>query len=206
MKKQILYSVSLIMALVFISSILKQTGSGGKQYKMQAPASGSSGSCSVQADNYSSDVALKWIDMQLELMRTSSPFIGGLPPSRVFAYTGIALYEAIVPGMPAYQSLSGQLADMPAMPGIVPGFAYHWPACANAALAAMNRSFFPNTSDYNKKAMNSLENELNMKTKLKRATRYFSVLYNMVKLWHNWFSSGRKPTVLRMRMRHILHP
>jgi hypothetical protein len=56
------------------------------------------------------------MDMQLELMRTSSPFIGGLPPSRPFAYTGIALYEAVLPGMPSYRSLSGQLTDMPAMP------------------------------------------------------------------------------------------
>jgi hypothetical protein len=144
MKKQYIYPVFLFIVLVFIFSVQKQTRSR-----------------SVQAHTYSSEVAVKWIDMQLELMRTSSPFIGGLPPSRPFAYTGIALYEAVVPGMPAYQTLSGQLTDMPAMPETVPGFAYHWPACANAALAAMNRNFFPNTSDANKAAMEALENELN---------------------------------------------
>ena len=161
MKKQTIYSVLLFTVLVFIFSVQKQTGNKGKNNKMDAAASTINGNSSVQANTYSSEVAFKWIDMQLELMRTSSPFIGGLPPSRVFAYTGIALYEAVAPGMPAYQTLSGQLTDMPAMPETVAGLVYHWPACANAALAAMNRSFFPNTSDANKAAMNALENELN---------------------------------------------
>ena len=161
MKKQNMYSVSLSLVLVVIFSILNQALCKAKYNKMHAPVFMTNGSRSVQANTYSSEVAYKWIDMQLELMRTSSPFIGGLPPSRLFAYSGIALYEAVLPGMPSYQTLSGQLTDMPTMLKIVPGFAYHWPACANAALAAMNRSFFPNTSDANKAAMNALENKLN---------------------------------------------
>lgn len=161
MKKQNKYPVSIFIVLVFIYSLQGQAWNNGKNNQMQVAASDFLGSCSVQAHTYSSEVAFKWIDMQLELMRTSSPFIGGLPPSRPFAYTGIALYESVVPGMPAYQTLSGQLTDMPAMPETVPGLAYHWSASANAALAAMNRSFFPNTSDANKAAMNALENELN---------------------------------------------
>ena len=116
MKKQNIYSVSIFIFLVVIFSVQKQTGSKGKNIKMHASPSVINGSRSVQANTYSSEVAFKWIDMQLELMRTSSPFIGGLPPSRPFAYTGIALYEAVVPGMPAYQTLSGQLTDMPVMP------------------------------------------------------------------------------------------
>ena len=79
-----------------------------------------------QTSNYPSKVVFKWIDMQLRLMRTSSPFIGGLPVSRVFGYTGVALYESVVPGMPAYQSLSGQLNQFPDMPKTQAGFAYHW--------------------------------------------------------------------------------
>ena len=114
-----------------------------------------------QTNTYSSDVVIKWMNMQLKLMQTSSPFIGGLPAFRPIAYSGIALYESVVPGMPAYQTLSGQLTDMPAMPQTLPGFAYHWPTCANAALAAFNRSFFANTSGANKTSMDSLENALN---------------------------------------------
>jgi len=114
-----------------------------------------------QTNTYSSDVVYKWIDMQLRLMRTSSPFIGGLPVSRVFGYTGIALYESVVPGMPAYRSLSGQLNQFPNMPNTEPGFAYHWPSNANAALAAMTRNFFPTTSAANKISIDSLENAVN---------------------------------------------
>lgn len=153
-----MFSVLLIIVLVFIFSVQKQSGSNGKSNLLHARENIIK-SRSIQASAYSSGVALKWMDMQLELMRSSSPFIGGLPPSRPFAYTGIALYEALVPGMPDHQTLSGQLADMPAMPKAVSGLAYHWPACANAALAAMNRSFFPNTSDANKASMNALEHE-----------------------------------------------
>ena len=114
-----------------------------------------------QTKTYSSEVVLKWMDMQLRLMQTSSPFIGGLPAFRPIAYTGVALYESVVPGMPAYQSLSGQLTEMPAMPQTIPGYAYHWAICANAALSDMNRKFFPNTSDANKASIDSLENTLN---------------------------------------------
>ncbi|KIC91303.1 hypothetical protein OI18_22440 [Flavihumibacter solisilvae] len=159
MKKQILSAVLLFIALVPVFSVQAQTRS-----KV---------SSSFPADAYTSDVVTRWIDMQLELMRTSSPFIGGLPPSRPFAYTGIALYEAVVPGMPAYISLYGQLTDMPAMPRTVPGLAYHWPTCANAALAAMNRDFFPNASEVNNAAMDSLENKLNVVYKMEAGEEVF---------------------------------
>lgn len=162
MKNPKLYSISLFLVVVFIFSSQKESDREGEnKSNMHYAAPAISHRSPIQTNAYSSDVALQWIDMQLELMRTSSPFIGGLPPSRPFAYTGIALYEAVLPGMPAYRSLSGQLTDMPAMPKTVPGFAYHWPACANAALAAMNRNFFPNTSDANKAAINALEEKLN---------------------------------------------
>jgi hypothetical protein len=74
------------------------------------------------------------------------------------AYCGIALYESVAPGMPAYQSLSGQLTDFLGMPSTEPGKAYHWAESANAALAEMNRRLFPATSAANKTAIDNLEN------------------------------------------------
>jgi len=44
-----------------------------------------------QTKTYSSEVAFKWIDMQLRLFRTNATPIGGLPPARYFAYSAIAL-------------------------------------------------------------------------------------------------------------------
>ena len=114
-----------------------------------------------QTKTYNSDVVVKWLDQQLNMFRL--PLEAGTSAQatdRAFAYSGIALYEAVVPGMPAYRSLGGQLTDLPAMPTTKPGLAYHWGASANAALAAINRSLFPGTSATNKQKMDELEAEL----------------------------------------------
>ena len=113
-----------------------------------------------QTKTFSSEVVLKWMDMQLRVIRTTT----GLPPatnSRLFAYSGVALYESVVPGMPAYQTLYGQLTNLPAMPSTENGKAYHWAASANAALAHITKQSFPTTSSANKASMDSLENALN---------------------------------------------
>ncbi len=113
---------------------------------------------SAPTSTYSSDVVLKWMDMQLRLFRTNPTFIGGFPPHRFMGYTALALYESVVRGMPAYQTLVGQLSSMPTMPPLSDQDKYHWPTCANAALAAMNRGFFATTTDANKASIDSLEN------------------------------------------------
>ena len=144
-----------------------------------------------QTKTFSSEVVLKWMDMQLRLFRTNAPPLGGLPPQRYFAYSAIALYESVVPGMPAYQTLSGQLTDMPAMPQTLPGFAYHWPSSANATLAAMSRNFFPNTSDANKASMDSLENalssvyqtEVNDNDELQRSVQFGKSIAQLIFDW-----------------------
>lgn len=115
-----------------------------------------------QTKTFSSEVAQKWHDLQLRILRLpagANPF--GLNGNRIFAYCGIALYESVVPGMPSYRSLHGQLTDMPAMPATQPGKAYHWPTCANAALAYLNKNFYTNVSAAFKASMDSLENALN---------------------------------------------
>jgi PAP2 superfamily len=114
-----------------------------------------------QTKTFSSEVVVSWQNMQLTMLRLPLPAgTGSQGTDRVQAYTGIALYEAVVPGMPEYQSLSGQLTDFPAMPSTEPGKAYHWAASANAALAEISRRLFPTTAEANKTAMNNLENNL----------------------------------------------
>jgi hypothetical protein len=115
-----------------------------------------------QTKTFPSDVVVSWIDMQLQMLKLPLPAgTGSQGTDRCEAYCGIALYESVVPGMPAYQSLTGQLTDFPQMPSTEPGKAYHWAACANAALAEMNRKLFPATADANKTAMTNLENSWN---------------------------------------------
>jgi len=54
------------------------------------------------------------------------------PPvaSRIYAYAGIAAFEAIVPGNPAFRSLAGQLNELPSGPVPKPGNAVCFPIAA----------------------------------------------------------------------------
>lgn len=114
-----------------------------------------------QTKTFSSEVVRRWVNMQVDMLRLPlAPGTGAAGADRAQAYCGIALYESVVNGMPAHQSLGGQLTDFPAMPATEPGKAYHWAACANAALAHMNRKLFQTTSAANKTSMNDLENSL----------------------------------------------
>ena len=100
-----------------------------------------------QTKTFSSDVVIKWLNLDQDLLRlplpTGTTAQGG---ERILAYSGIALYEAVVNGMPGYQSLSGQLTGFPIMPSTEPGKAYHWAAAANAALAQETRYLFDTAS------------------------------------------------------------
>ena len=115
----------------------------------------------AQKKTFCSEVVIILLNMQLNMLRVPLPAGVAAPDaSRALAYCGIALYEAVEPGMPAYQSLSGQLNQLPGMPATEPGQAYHWAASANAALAYMNRQLFPLASTDNKAAMDTLESQL----------------------------------------------
>ena len=114
-----------------------------------------------QTKTFSSDVAVSWLNIQLTMFKTPRPAgTGSQATDRAQAYSGIALYEAVMPGMPGYQTLTGQLTDFPTMPSTEPGKAYHWAASANAALAEISRLLFNTTAQVNKDAMNNLENTL----------------------------------------------
>jgi hypothetical protein len=139
-------------------SCQKQIDKPAQPEEVAASANNNSGHGHLkQTKEYSSDVAQKWLDMQVRNFRLPAGPNIGLNGHRYFGYAAIALYESVVPGMPAYQSLAGQLTDMPAMPSTEPGKAYHWPTCANAALAYMNKHFF----SIDMTSMDSLENALN---------------------------------------------
>lgn len=114
------------------------------------------GETTAPTGQYNAAVALAWFDLQLKLVKETPGFS---PPvaSRAFAYAGVTLYEAVAPGMPAYQSLAGQLNGLVAWPQAAPGPMQHWPAVANSALAAITRLLFVNASSENKAAISALE-------------------------------------------------
>jgi hypothetical protein len=52
---------------------------------------------------YPAKVATDWINLQQSLSKTT-PGFGPGTTGRAFSYSGLALYESVLPGMPSYQS------------------------------------------------------------------------------------------------------
>ncbi|KIC92019.1 hypothetical protein [Flavihumibacter sp. ZG627] len=114
-----------------------------------------------QTKTYPSDVVQTWIKFDLRLLRSNPTLLNNFVMMQHWAYSSIALYESVLPGMPAYRTLSGQLSDMPAMPSTEPGIAYHWPTVANTVFAEMKRYYYSNLSEADKGSTDSLEAALN---------------------------------------------
>jgi hypothetical protein len=157
----------LVLSLSFFIFISCQKGTKDFPAKQENSSSENSNSDenghAQQTKTFSSDVVTRWLNMQLDMLRVPlAAGTGSQAADRAMVYCGIVTYESVVNGMPAYQSLYGQLNSFPEMPAKEPGKAYHWAASANAALAEMNRRLFPTTSAANKTAIDNLE--INLKT------------------------------------------
>ena len=118
-----------------------------------------SAAATAPVDAYPAYVATEWFKLLVQLTRRSPGFS---PPvaARAFGYAGVTLYEALAPGMPGYQSLSGQLSDMPVMPQPPANVALYWPAVANAAMAQIARQLFPTITDTPLRLINKLERRI----------------------------------------------
>ena len=83
---------------------------------------------------------VEWMDLVCRLIKdeVKSP----LEASRVIAYSGVALYEAVIPGLEGYRSLSGQLNGLPTMPRPEAGVSYDWPTVVSAAMSETLKGFF----------------------------------------------------------------
>ena len=163
MKKRILLVTSFFFALVLlIGSCEKENKPTFKNQDFPKANSNKEQGHLEQTKTFSSEVAQKWLELQVRMLRLpAGPNIYGRNGHRYFIYSGIALYESVVGGMPSYQSLAGQLKDMPVMPVTEPGKSYYWPASANAALAFLTRSFFTSAPLSQRAAIDSLEQALN---------------------------------------------
>ena len=107
--------------------------------------------------DFSSDVLDKWMTMQLRLMRNAT----GIPNhgfSRLFAYSGIAAFEALKPGMSQQTAQwSDKWNGLTGLPGHLQAKRFYLPENVNAALAAINKAMFPNATAADKAAVDSLE-------------------------------------------------
>lgn len=92
--------------------------------------------------NHNSELIQDWIGLHLQVIKNTSG-VTHVAFSRPFAYTGVALYEALVQGDHQYKSIAGSLNGAIQLPQPPQGKPLYWPASANAAMAEMMRFFYP---------------------------------------------------------------
>jgi PAP2 superfamily len=114
------------------------------------------------AETYSHAVVTEWMSLALILAQQTPGFS---PPvvARALGYLGLTAYESIVPGMPGYTSLAGQLNELNSLPVAQPDEPLHWPTVANASMATMMRMMFSNATPENKARIDQLERSLPLK-------------------------------------------
>lgn len=110
-------------------------------YGPAATGQGQGGAASLApASAYSAEIPVAYYELSLLFSKRTAGFS---PPvqSRAYAYMGLALYEALVAGMPGRQPIAGQLNGVGPLPaaGRLP---YEWPLVANAALAEVMRGLW----------------------------------------------------------------
>ncbi|WP_297334823.1 vanadium-dependent haloperoxidase [Algoriphagus sp.] len=122
------------------------------------PTTGPEQVTTPNASVYNSDVIYDWGELILTLSRDTPGFS---PPvvARAMGYIGIGLYESILPGMPEYKTLQGQLNAFPVgtLPKANLGEQYNWDLVANSAMARIVENVFPNASSENKAAISQME-------------------------------------------------
>lgn len=108
------------------------------------------------ANEFDSEVVVEWYAL-IKTLTTETQ--GYTPPvaARAFGYTGVALYEAVVSGIPNRTSLSGKLNELRTNLVLDGTKTYHWPSVANETLAAMTQHFYANTSQERLDAIAALE-------------------------------------------------
>lgn len=113
----------------------------------------------VKADNLSGSVATDWYRLQMRiLLERNSAFNGTF-----FSYIGMALWEAVRPGVKGGLTLYGKINTMPAMPAPEKNQGYSWVVSANAALASMMRAMLTGLTPANMASIDSLEAVYNTK-------------------------------------------
>src|SRR5688500_7288812 len=96
------------------------------------------------ADTFSSEVAIDWMTLLYDIVRAEA--INAPQASRIYAYGGVTLYEAVLNGMPGNNSFAGQIQHMPDMPLPDLNKDHDWPTVASAALSTVYHGLFPDGS------------------------------------------------------------
>ncbi|MEO5906614.1 MAG: phosphatase PAP2 family protein, partial [Saprospiraceae bacterium] len=116
---------------------------------------------SQNANTFDSKVPNDYYDFSLKLVKQTPGFT---PPvaARAFGYTGLALYESIVPGILTHTSTQGIIYGLTDVTLPDAGADYHWPTVANNALATILDSLFRIMTPENKFSLDSIRSAYNV--------------------------------------------
>ena len=151
MNKKILLSLA-ILSLLFSCQKESQRDVGNELPSKAVPST-------PKASHVSAAVAIDWYKLQLRFLLERNSTLNGA----YFGYIGIGLYESVRYGIQNSVSLSTKLYQMPQMPARENNNGYDWQVSANAAMAAMLRSFNTGLTTANRASIDSLENAYNQK-------------------------------------------
>ena len=112
--------------------------------------------------DYDSKVVQEWQGMLMEVERYAAVY-RPCPAARMMGYTGLAVYEAAVSGMPEYQSIASRYPNL-AVPAVENGKEYHWPTVINNVYATLFKKFFANVKASDLFKIASLESTLNVQS------------------------------------------
>ena len=181
--------ISFSFLAVFSISLFLLTGLPGCQKEVNPGTSSSRNpeTLGVKTENVSSAVATDWYRLQFRIMLERNSAFNGI----YFSYIGIGLYEAVRPGIKGAASFTSKVNSMPAMPLPEANQGYSWPVSANAALAAMVRSFFSGLTPGNMASIDSLEAAYNQKLGPAQGSEVFERSQafgrSIATAMHDWF-------------------
>jgi len=147
------------VSLCFLTAAFLFFSACKKGYDARYPEPGKGGYIPTSKDR--ATVATDWYKLQLRMILQSSPAKSNLATIRLFAYSGVSLFEAARFEIYNSKSLQGQLNEMPEMPQPENGKKYSWILAANAALASITRDLFPTPTAANTASIDSLEKVYN---------------------------------------------
>ncbi|MEM9260936.1 MAG: phosphatase PAP2 family protein, partial [Bacteroidota bacterium] len=167
-------------------------------------------SCGPNRTYTGAEIATTWAEMTLKVTK-GTPGNSPTYASRCLGYIGLTMYECVVEGNPEYQSLVGQLSNLPALPPPAPETNYSYELALNAGQAEILRKLYNHTSDENKASIDSLETEITEylgrdldDATIERSLRYGQRIAQGIFEWSK--SDGGHRAYLRNFDKKLVHP
>lgn len=91
--------------------------------------------------DYNANATLEWNKIFLEIERYAAGYRPG-PAPRSLGLMGLACYEALITGMPEYNSIASRYPGLN-IPKAADGTKYHWPTVVHSIYTTMIPKFFP---------------------------------------------------------------